>query len=215
MLTAAFFGFLLGFFGSIPVAGPLAVLVLSRGLDGRFRPALLIAVGGAVGEAGYAALAFWGFGALLADHSWIEPASRAAGAVILAPLGYLLMRTPKAAPLVAEDTPPPPPRRSELASFLLGFTVTAANPTLIATWTAAVTALFASGLVDFQPSSAAFFALGTALGIAAWSTLLLGLIWKLQKRFRPELLAATKRVTGALVVVLAVFFAWRFVAYFI
>lgn len=214
MLTAALFGFLLGFFGSIPVAGPLAVLVLSRGLDGRFRPALLIAVGGAVGEAGYAALAFWGFGALLADYSWIEPASRGAGALILAPLGYMLVRTPKASPLVAEATSAPPPRRSDLASFLLGFTVTAANPALIATWTAAVTALFASDVVDFEPSSAAFFALGTALGIAAWSALLLGFIWKLKNRFRPELLAATKRVTGALVIALAIFFAWRFIAYF-
>ena len=48
MLTAALIGFCFGFFGSIPVAGPIAALVLKRGLTGRFRSAALVGAGGAI-----------------------------------------------------------------------------------------------------------------------------------------------------------------------
>jgi threonine/homoserine/homoserine lactone efflux protein len=45
-------GFAFGFVGSIPVAGPIAALVLSRGLEGRARSALSLAAGAALAEAG-------------------------------------------------------------------------------------------------------------------------------------------------------------------
>ncbi len=73
MLSALLAGFLFGFIGSMPVAGPIAGLVLSRGLQGRFASGANIAVGAALAEAAYACLAFWGFSTLLADHGWIDP----------------------------------------------------------------------------------------------------------------------------------------------
>ena len=48
MLTAWLAGVVMGFAGSVPVAGPINMLVFSYGLQGRLRPATLIAVGAKV-----------------------------------------------------------------------------------------------------------------------------------------------------------------------
>ena len=58
-------GLLVGFIGSVPIAGPVAALVFKCGLDGRFRKGLQIGFGNGVAEGLYACLAFWGVGALL------------------------------------------------------------------------------------------------------------------------------------------------------
>ena len=79
MLTALTVGFLLGFVGSIPVAGPIAALVFARGAEGRFLSGVRIAVGGACGEALYVLAVFYGFSEYLTRYDWILPVSRAAG----------------------------------------------------------------------------------------------------------------------------------------
>ncbi len=211
MLVAAILGFALGFIGSIPVAGPIAVLVVARAMSERFKSAFFIAVGAGIAEGLYAALAFWGFGALLEGNPWIEPVTRGAGAVILAILGVVLMRHPKPKP----EGAPPPRKTRGYGSFAIGFTITAVNPTLIATWTAAVTAIYGSGAVTFSPKNAVAFSLGTMVGIIGWSSTLLGAMWKMRQRFRPDILAKTRRATGVLVLGLAVFFIYRFVTYFV
>ena len=58
-------GLLFGFVAAMPMAGPIWALVFERALRGRMREGLYVAIGGAVAEAVYAALAFWGFAALL------------------------------------------------------------------------------------------------------------------------------------------------------
>src|SRR5215471_1241504 len=51
--------FVLGFVGSMPVAGPISVMVVSRTAEGNWRAARRIAYGASVAEALYAFLAFW------------------------------------------------------------------------------------------------------------------------------------------------------------
>ena len=77
MLTAWLAGLVMGFAGSVPVAGPINMLVFSFGLQGRLRSATLIALGGALPEAFWAGLAFWGFTALLERYAWIEAGAAA------------------------------------------------------------------------------------------------------------------------------------------
>jgi len=52
MLMALAFGLLAGFFGSIPIAGPTAVIIVERALAGRALAAFGIAVGAAMAELG-------------------------------------------------------------------------------------------------------------------------------------------------------------------
>lgn len=211
MWIAALVGFAFGFLGSVPVAGPIAVLVVTRGIDGKFRSGLWLAFGAALAESGYAFLSFWGFSSLLEEYDWVEPAAEGLAAAALIVLGILLVRK--------GDDPPRPDHGEEEekggrrlgGSFLTGFAVTALNPTLLATWTGAVTALFSSGLVDPVPSEALPFAGGVAVGIAIWFAVLLALIRRGVKRVSPKVLGRVIRITGFAVMGGALFFLVPFV----
>src|SRR5271163_2627129 len=75
------------FVGSLPLAGPIALLVVSNGASGRDKEALRIALGAAVAEGIYAFLAFWGFATFLARYALVLPISHGVAAVILCGLG--------------------------------------------------------------------------------------------------------------------------------
>lgn len=208
MLTALLVGFALGFVGSMPVAGPIAALVFARGAEGRFRSGVFIALGGALGEAIYVFGVFYGFSAVLTRYEWIVPVSRAAAAIILTVLGIAFVRARQAEP----DTQDVRAERAG-ASFLLGFTLTALNPTLLATWTAAVTTLYSAEALTFSGANAPPFAGGACLGIAAWFLILLALIRRFRQRLTLRTLARVVRIVGLFLLGLAVWFVVRFVQY--
>lgn len=208
MLIAALIGFCFGFFGSVPVAGPIAALVLQRGLVGRFRAGALIGVGAAVAEAGYAFLAFWGFATFLVKYPLVEPISRLLAALILVGLGVSFARY--AGARASNDKRP---EDTTLGSLTLGFTITALNPTLIATWTAATTTLYSTDLIELHPSSAPVFAAGTLVGIAGWFGLLTTLLRRYRGRFNEQTLAKVVRGVGWFIVLLGLWFGYRFVEY--
>ncbi len=201
MALAAVIGFLFGFLGSMPVAGPIAVLVFSRGVDGRHRSGLSIAVGGAVAEGVYACLAFWGFAEFLARYPVMVPISRAAAVVVLTILGVVFLRRKVTTHQVPDH------REGWGGGFVVGFSITALNPTLIATWAAATTTLFSTGLVDFTPVTALPFGGGAIAGIIVWFALLLHLVRKFRKRFSPHTLNRMIQVMGVFVLVVAAVFA--------
>jgi threonine/homoserine/homoserine lactone efflux protein len=208
MFTAPLFGFIFGFFGSVPVAGPVAILVFSRGLEERARSARYLATGAAISESVYAYLAFWGFSELLDLYPWVEPLTRGAAAVILFGLGahFLLRRRGE------EDTPgPPDPSVGNKRSFFLGMTITALNPTLIATWTAAVTLLHSLDIVLFRASQALPFSLGVFAGIVAWFYLVLVLLARFKDRLKRGTIDKVVRVLGGALMLLGLVFAVHFV----
>lgn len=61
MIAALVIGFVLSFLGSVPIAGPIAVIIVSKALEHRNRAAFFISIGASVAESFYAFLAFWGF----------------------------------------------------------------------------------------------------------------------------------------------------------
>lgn len=209
MLVAIIIGLLFGFIGSMPLAGPIAVLVLAAALNGRPREGLFIGLGCAVAESGYATLAFWGFSRFLTDYPWIEPVSSGLAAVILIVLGVVLWRRSGVLEGAGEEAP-----RSG-RSVLLGFSITALNPTLIGTWAAAVTILFSSGLVAFEPISSVPFGLGVLVGISGWYAVLVGLVARFTQRFRQQTLDRFVQVMGVLLVVIGLWFAWSFGEYLV
>jgi threonine/homoserine/homoserine lactone efflux protein len=209
MALAGLVGFVLGLLGAIPVAGPIAVLVITRGLHGHVRSAIAIATGSAVAEGCYAALSFWGLGALVAANEWIEPVARGLGACVLAGLAFVLLR--RSEPEPQRESARPADART-YGGFALGFGIAAANPTLIVSWTAAVTVLQAMDLVEFTTSNASAFAIGTTLGIVTWSGLLVHLMWRLRGRLGSPSLELLRRAAGFLVLALFLVFFWRFAA---
>jgi threonine/homoserine/homoserine lactone efflux protein len=183
MLAAAIVGVVIGYLGSMPVAGPIALLVLGRGLENRSRNGLALAFGAAIAESVYAYLAFWGFGAVLARYAWIEKASRFGAAIALIALGvHFYRRRHKAAEPTAQPT-----NSGNKRNFMLGFAITVLNPTLIATWTFTVTTVYSLGLLSFEAHKALPFSLGAFSGIVGWFATLLYLL----KRFRTSVTGAS------------------------
>jgi threonine/homoserine/homoserine lactone efflux protein len=206
MVIAALLGFVFGFVGSMPVAGPIAVLVFGRGLEDRARNGLYLASGAAIAESVYAYLAFWGFSAFLTKNSWVEPVSRVAAAIILTVLGVHFSRK-RPSP---EQERLPEPQGGNKRSFFLGFTITALNPTLIATWTAAVTTLFSLDIVKFDSAQALPFSFGAFSGIVSWFATLLYLLNRFRARFSRATVNRLVNVMGILLIVLGLGIGARF-----
>ncbi len=169
------------FVGSMPLAGPIAVLTLSRAATRRFDEALRIGLGAAVAEAVYAGVAFWGFATFLARRPLLVPISQGATGVLLIALGtsFLWWRPTKRAD----------PRENKAGTALLGFSISALNPTLLLTWTAAVAFLYARGAQRHSAIFAIPFGLSAGAGVAAW----FGCLVKLLRTFGTKLPLAAFR----------------------
>ncbi len=89
---AALVGLLAAFIASMPVAGPVAALIVRHSLEGRSRSALMLGLGTGLAEGVYAFLALWGFSTFLADYPIIIPISKVVAAVILIGLGFWFTR---------------------------------------------------------------------------------------------------------------------------
>lgn len=207
-MLAALFGFLFGFIGSMPMAGPIGALILGKSLDGRLRTALHIGLGAAVAEGLYAVLAFLGFSVLLADYPFMVPASRIVAAVMLFALGFnfiLRKRLPKG--VRGEDLARP------LRSALVGFTITAINASLLATWGVAAASSMSMGGLESRLALSIPFGLGAALGIASWYVVLVGLVRKNLHRFEVRSLGRLVRGMGVVLVGLGIsFVVWTGIA---
>ncbi len=199
MIIALVMGFLIGFFGSIPVAGPVAAIILRSAIAGRIREARAIALGSAFAESLYACMAFWGMSAAMARFPVLVPISRVAGAVIVGAIGLHFAFAKKKEPAATlGDSPTDPSEKvgQRRRGAILGLTITALNPTLIATWTAAVTVLHSTGIVPETSTSSIPFALGAFAGIVVWLTLLVSLVQRFRERVSSGTLDRVVRGTG-------------------
>jgi threonine/homoserine/homoserine lactone efflux protein len=212
MLLALALGSIFGFVGSMPVAGPIALLVFAYGARGRARSAFYVAAGAALAESLYAFVTFWGFAELLKRHPMVVPISRALGSVVLLSTGaYMIFRRRRDDRGPASSQHSPTKRGGKL---LLGFTITALNPTLLVTWTAAVTALSSALGRGLDTRDALPFAAGAGAGIVGWFSLLLVLMRRYREKFSPSTLDRIARGAGVLLVCLGLWFAVSFVVGF-
>jgi len=193
-------GTVMGFVGSMPIAGPIAVLVLERGLIRRGREGLGVAIGAAAAESVYAFLAYWGLGTVLYASPALLRASRLVGAGVMITLGIYLA-TRKSAPRPTSDDLAEGRKRR---GFLLGLSVTFLNPTIIVSWTMVSATVHSTGLVAPGLVSAIAFALGVGAGIVVWFATLLHLIRRFQSGLRQQTIDRVLNVTGWLVVAIGV-----------
>jgi threonine/homoserine/homoserine lactone efflux protein len=164
LLVAASLGAGLAFVGSIPMTGPLALLVLDRLIAAQRRAALWIALAGALVEGFIAAVVATLLPLVLRHSEAIVLRARLSGALVIFAVGITLALRPDLLESIKTD------RKRQ--SFLAGFLTTALNPTLLATWTVTVTALHANGLLQGDGAVGPVFGLGVALGALAWFGLL-------------------------------------------
>ena len=196
LLAVCVMALLFGFVGSMPLAGPIAILVISRASQGRFGEALRVGLGAAVAEALYAGLAFWGFTAFLARHAVVVPISHGVTAAVLLALGVRFTFWK------ADATQGKP--KNGAGTLFFGFSISAINPTLLLTWSAAVAFLASYGLKGASPTYAVPFAVSAGAGIAAWFSLLVALLRRYQGKVPERALTWTVRALGLVLVVLGV-----------
>jgi threonine/homoserine/homoserine lactone efflux protein len=194
MVLAFLVGLACGFFGSIPIAGPVAVLIVERALKGRLREAFAIGMGAALAEGGYALFAFLGMTAALGRFPWLLPVSRYLAAVILVGLGLVFALARRSKSEAAKENE----RRG--GGFILGLVVTGLNPTLIATWSAVVTILHGADILRVAALDGFPFAIGAVLGIVGWFGLWIEVLRKFRRRVKESTLEKVVRVMGWLLV---------------
>jgi len=244
MLIAALVGFVAAFIASMPVAGPVAALIVRHALEGRARAAVMIAIGTGLAEGLYALLALWGFATVLDDAPAIIPISKALAAVILIALGIVFARFVPTTPGVEKSAPAPkqsgPGQPTEgkrhhtiesldvaavmkksraaderpLKSFSVGFTVTVLNPTLLATWAAAATTIASMNLFPVDAGHAPPFAIGVTFGAFGWFGSLIWLLSRYRHRFSPLTLQRVIRGMGWGLVGLGLWFLVAFIIWF-
>jgi len=211
VLLALAIGFAFGFIGSMPVAGPIAVLIVARSIENRHNSAFWIGMGSVIAEMVYAFFAFWGFAKLLETYTWIDPVARGLAAVILLVLGAVFwFGKPN------EETVDDVPKKDKgWASFALGFSISGFNPTLLATWAGAATTLKGIDGFEFEPIMAWPFGFGAGIGIGVWYVVLIQLIKRNKGRFRPETLNNVLRFFGLFLVVVGIWFGYKFIDYMV
>ncbi|HEY3821139.1 MAG TPA: LysE family transporter [Polyangiaceae bacterium] len=192
-----------GFFGSMPLAGPIAVMVFSRASRRRYGEALYIALGAAAAEAIYAGVAFFSFTSLLADHPIVVPISRGVTAVVLSALG---VRFALWSQHEKKDK-----YEQRKGTWLVGFSLSAINPTLLVTWSAAVAFLYSKGLGVSSGLVAVPFGACAGAGIAGWFAILVMILRRFEGKLPIAVLTWTIRVLGVALVGLGVWSAVQLV----
>jgi threonine/homoserine/homoserine lactone efflux protein len=193
-VVAAVAAFVVAFVGSMPLAGPVSIIVVARAAQGQRGAALAMSVGAAVAEGGYAAIALWSFATLFAHHPLAAPISHAVSALLLLAIG-LHFTTWKCRSPGAED---------RKAGLLVGFAISALNPTLLVTWSVVVATLDARGL-DLSPALAVPFGVCAAAGIVAWNATLVSLLGHFAGEVPTKAVTRLVRCMGVLLVVVS---AW-------
>lgn len=196
MIGAFFVGLFMSCIGSIPPTGPIALIVLKRGLNRQKNSALSLATGAALAEAGYAVLAYLGINFALDRYPIQTSILQIISGIILigfAAACYFDGRTHRPKTVERENTG---------TNFLLGLSIAGLNPTFLVTWTGAVTAARGAGLIS-DIYAAPSFAFGVILGPILWFWILLKLILRHVDSFHPDILKKIEKALPIALLILA------------
>jgi len=193
-------GFLMGWVGSMPLAGAVSIFVFQRGLAGHFRRGILLAAGATAAEAIWCLVALIGAEQVLSRWPGFEVVARSAGGLILLALGIYFLRRKNTLPVAADEDPAPKDTSGTLLQeFWLGFGLVAGNISIPFTWLGMITIAVSWGL---DPPW--IFAAGVALGIIGWFILLLKILAAFRTRFRPQTHERLMKAMGFLLITVGV-----------
>ncbi|DAZ95651.1 TPA: hypothetical protein N0F65_002280 [Lagenidium giganteum] len=212
-------GFCFGFLGSVPIAGPTSAMVLKLGIQGKYQAGLTIAFGGALSEATYAGIAFWGFGSFLAGAKFLLPVSKVLGAVMFTIVGMVFLRSDMRPPMESETESSSGKgigraRDEIIKNVLMGVTMSGINPALLATYTGAIASVYGTGMLEFTLFLAFVFAMGVCCGVSTWFYLLLSLLKKYKQRLKNQTIGIFMRCMGGFLLTLGLMCAKSSIEYF-
>jgi threonine/homoserine/homoserine lactone efflux protein len=128
-------GLLSGFIFSMPIAGPISILITSNALKGRLRYCYLVNLGASFADFTYVFIAVYGLTKLYSFYKPIIPYIFSFGSVLLIFLGYKIFRTKvdiehlEDKSHISEKI-----KKKEKGAFYTGFMINLFNPTLFIGW---------------------------------------------------------------------------------
>ena len=93
IITISIAGLLAGFIFSMPIAGPISILITSNALKGRMRYCNLVSLGASIADFGYVFIAVFGLTRLYSFYKPAIPYIFGGGAIFFLYLGYKIIRT--------------------------------------------------------------------------------------------------------------------------
>jgi len=195
MILAFITGLMMSFMGSMIPTGPIALMVINRGMSRQKLSALCLASGAALAEAGYALLAYLGVDFALSRHLWQSSLLRMFAGAILIGFGALCLFDGHASQkrIISHDYTG--------TSFLLGLSIAGLNPTLLITWTGAVAVARAIGLIS-GIHAAPGFAIGVIVGPILWFWILLRILSRHGEFANPKTVRIIEKVLPIALLVL-------------
>ncbi len=194
-MLGALFGFGAGFLGSMPVSGPIALIVFRSSLKGHFSRAIRVVTGAAIAEGIYCAIATFGYVQISAAYPFLAKYIRYTGAIFLLVLGIVFMFQKVH---FADDVAPIPENKN--TGLVSGFLIAILNPTLFLTWGSASSTIF-SWFTTISFWDLLLFPIAASLGIITWFSILLEVFKKYQGRIGEKV--GVYAIRGASVIMLA------------
>jgi len=135
IITMSIAGFLTGFLFSMPIAGPVSIMITSNALKGRLRYCNLFNLGASFGDFIYVFIAVFGLTKLYTFYKPIIPYIFAFGSILLFFLGYKIFRTKLDINHLEDKIHLSEKiKKKERGAFYTGFMINFLNPTLFIGW---------------------------------------------------------------------------------
>jgi len=197
--------FFISFFICIPI-GPLNLEVLHTAIKKHYPQAVSIAIGGAVADAIWATLAFFGISPF--SHSPnMEAAFFVFTALITAGLGIAALKDSRFIEKKEEELVSKIKRKRW--ALLKGLTLVMVNPLPIVTWMICLQFLRKNGIfIPLRLNFEIFFFLTVTAGVASYFLLIIFITNRMQKIFNPERTRKISKFLGYLLLAFSVYFLY-------
>ena len=131
IVSVSIAGLLAGFIFSMPIAGPISILIATNALKGRLRYCNLVSLGASIADFAYVFVAVFGLTRLYSFYKPAMPYIFAAGSLFFLFLGYKIIRTKIDIEHLEDKTRLTEKiERRDKGAFYTGFMINFLNPTL-------------------------------------------------------------------------------------
>lgn len=135
LITVSIIGLVAGFIFSMPVAGPISILVTSNALKGRLRYCNLLALGASIADLLYILVAVYGITHFITEYKGLIPYILGAGSLFVIYVGIKIILTKFDLEHIDEESSHLNiGAKKQKGAFYTGFMVNILNPTLFFGW---------------------------------------------------------------------------------
>ena len=134
LITIAIVGLFVGFIFSMPIAGPISILITSNALKGRIKYCKMATLGASFADFVYVFVAVYGLTKFYGAYKPFIPYILLAGTFFLLYLGYKISGTKVDLEHIDDKNQSPRKIKKERSGFWTGFLLNFLNPTLFLGW---------------------------------------------------------------------------------